>query len=162
MPLSSDDLSSVQSNIQEVGGEVARSGSQLLRDGVEAYARLRSQPQPLRIEANSQKSSLAQPDPKTQLPYEYYKRGLHGSPIQIDLQTSRRALQHYSPQEVQQILNHSPHAQSITQQQGAESAHRYITLVIQRAEANNRRQGIYSPQTRRFMQRQPTLNSPQR
>ncbi|MGG6265445.1 hypothetical protein ACQ4M3_05505 [Leptolyngbya sp. AN03gr2] len=159
MPLSSDDLSSVQSNIQEVGGEVARSGSQLFRDGVEAYARLRNQPQPLRIETNSQK---AQPDPKTQLPYEYYKRGLYGSPIQIDLQTSRRALQHYSPQEVQQILNHSPQAQSITQQQGAESARRYIALVIQRAEANNRRQGIYPPQAGRFMQRQPTIKSPQR
>jgi hypothetical protein len=156
MPLSSDDLSSVQSNIQEVGGEVARSGGQLFRDGVEAYARLRNQPQPLRIET---KPSLA--DPKTQLPYEYYKRGLYGSPIQIDLQTSRRALQHCSSQEVRQILNHSPHAQSITQQQGVESARRYIALVIQRAEANNRRQGISSPQAGRFMQRQPTIKSPQ-
>jgi hypothetical protein len=160
MPLSSDDLSSVQSNIQEVGGEVARSGGQLFRDGVEAYARLRNQPQPLRIETHSSKNSFA--DPKTQLPYEYYKRGLYGSPIQIDLQTSRRALQHCSSQEVQQILNHSPHAQNLTQQQGAESARRYIALVIQRAEANNRRQGISSPQAGRFMQRQPTVKSPQR
>lgn len=160
MPLSSDDLSSVQSNIQEVGSEVARSGSQLFRDGVEAYARLRNQPQPLRVEADSPKNSL-QPDPKTQLPYEYYKRGLHGSPIHIDLQTSRRALQQHSPQEVQQILNHSPHAQNITQQQGAESARRYIALVIQRAEANNRQQGIHPSQAGRFMQRQPTIKSPQ-
>lgn len=155
MPLSSDDLSSVHSDAQGVGVEVAQAGTQLLRDGVEAYARLRNQPQSLKIETTA-------PDRAVALPYEYYQRGLHGSRIQIDLGASQRALNHHSPAIVQRMLTNSPQVQAIAQNQGSAAAQTYISLVIQRAEANHHRQHSGLSLAERSMQRQPSQKPLQR
>lgn len=155
MPLSSDDLSSVHSDAQGVGVEMAQAGTQLLRDGVEAYARLRNQPQSLKVETIS-------PDRTVALPYEYYQRGLQGSRLQIDLGTSQRALNHHPPALVGQMLTNSPQVQAIAKNQGSAAAQTYISLVIQRAEANQHRQFSGLSPAERSMQRQPSQRPPQR
>ncbi|MCY6494252.1 hypothetical protein [Leptolyngbya sp. GGD] len=155
MPLSSDDLSSIHSDAQNVGVEMAQAGTQLLRDGVEAYARLRNQPRSLKIEITS-------PDRTVALPYDYYQRGLQGSRIQIDLGASQRALNHHSPAIVQRMLTNSPQVQTIAQNQGSAAAQTYISLIIQRAEANQYRQHSGMSSAERTIQRQPSQNPPQR
>lgn len=121
MPLSKEDLTSVQGDVQSVYIDAAAAIGDVASH---TFNTLANRPKEIKVEVDD--AALKN--------WSKYSQGIEGHPIKVSVEASRRALRGgESKENIAQMLTADPYAQGLARERGVKNAQSYVEIVIANA-----------------------------
>jgi hypothetical protein len=143
MPLSKEDLTSVQGDVTSVYVEGASCVHEVTKAAIRAAASRANKPKEVKVEADK-------------AAWSKYSQGLEGQhPVSVSVIAARRARRAgESPETISKMLEHDPFTQQLALLRGSKNAQSYIEVVMSNAEYREKQTQALQKQQSQLLQQQ--------